>query len=74
MTLALCLILLRITSLTFGSYVRLGFMTKISAFHNSGRLEIIMPFFFAIILFFNAHSLLLLFLSYSAIIPKLCQK
>ena len=34
MTLALCLILLRIKSLTFGSYGRLGYMTKISAFHS----------------------------------------
>ena len=34
MTLTLCLILLRIRLLTFGSYRRLGFMTKISAFHS----------------------------------------
>ena len=34
MTSALCLILLRITSLTFESYGRLGYMVKISAFHS----------------------------------------
>ena len=34
MTSALCLILLRITSLMFGSYGRLGSMAKISAFHS----------------------------------------
>ena len=34
MTSALCLILLRIASLTFGSYGRLGYMAKISAFHS----------------------------------------
>ena len=39
-----------------------------------GRLEIIMPFFGAIILFFNSHILLLLLLNFSAIILKLCSK
>ena len=34
MTSALCLILLRTTSLTFWSYRRLGYMAKISAFHS----------------------------------------
>ena len=34
MTSALCLILLRIISLMFGSYGRLGYMAKISAFHS----------------------------------------
>ena len=34
MTSALCLILLRITSLTFGSYRRLYRLAKISAFHS----------------------------------------
>ena len=34
MTSALCLILLRITSLMFGSYSRLGYMAKILAFHS----------------------------------------
>ena len=38
------------------------------------RLEIIMPVFFPIILFFNSHTLLLLFLHFSAIILKLCSK
>ena len=38
------------------------------------RLEIIMPVFFAIILFFNSHMLLLLFLHISAIILKFCSK
>ena len=33
------------------------------------RLEIITPLFFAIIPFFNSHTLLLLFLHFSAIIP-----
>ena len=33
-----------------------------------------MPVFFAIILFFNSHILLLLFLHFSAIILKLCSK
>ena len=33
-----------------------------------------MPLTFAIILFFNAHILLLQFLRFAAIIPKLCSK
>ena len=33
-----------------------------------------MPLIFAIILFFNAHILLLQFLRFAAIIPKLCSK
>ena len=41
---------------------------------GSVRLEIIMPPFFGIILFFNAHILLLQFLRFAAIIPKLCSK
>ena len=40
----------------------------------SGRLEIIMPDIFSIILFPNAHNLLVVFLYISAIIPNLCSK
>ena len=40
----------------------------------SSTLEIIIPFFFAIILFFTAHILLLLFLHFSSIILKLSSK
>jgi hypothetical protein len=38
------------------------------------RLEIIMPDIFSIILFPNAHNLLVVFLYISAIIPNLCSK